>query len=352
MYIVIAIIAFGILIATHELGHFLAAKASGVRVLEFSMGMGPVLLKKQGKETLYSLRALPVGGFCAMEGEDEKSDDPRAFGNQSLIKRLIILVAGAATNFLLGFILIIIIFSNAEGFTVPTITGFMDGFPYEGQQGFQEGDTIYKINGERIYFSSNVGTFLERGRGDTVDIVLIREGEKVYLDDYYFVPQEYDQNGETVLKYGLYFGYSDSGAAAKLKYSWYCALDFARMARMGLVDIITGVVGVKDLSGPVGIVSIINDVGQESATFSEALNNIAYLWAFIAINLAVINLLPIPALDGGRILFLIVTWAAEKIVRRKINPKFEGYVHAAGLALLLGLMVFVMFNDIVRIVGV
>lgn len=352
MYIALAIIIFGILIASHELGHFLAAKAAGVRVLEFSMGMGPVLLKKQGKETLYSLRALPVGGFCAMEGEDEKSDDPRAFGNQSIIRRLIILVAGAATNFILGFVLILIIFTSMQGFTVPTISGFMDGFPYEGEQGFLEGDTIYKINGERIYFSSNVGTFMARRNGETADIVLIRDGEKVYLDDFYIVPHEYEQNGEKVTKYGMYFGYSDSGAGAKLKYSWYCALDFARMARMGLVDIITGVVGFEDLSGPVGIVSIINDVGQESATFPEALSNIAYLWAFISINLAVVNLLPIPALDGGRILFLVVTWAAEKIAKRKINPKYEGYIHAAGLVLLLGFMVFVMFNDIVRIISV
>jgi regulator of sigma E protease len=352
MYIVIAVIIFGILIASHELGHFLAAKASGVKVLEFSLGMGPVLLKKQGKETLYSLRAFPVGGFCAMEGEDENSADPRAFGNQSAIKRLIILFAGAAMNFLLGFLLIIIIFANVQSFSAPKITGFMDGFPYEGEQGFLEGDTIYKINGERIYFSSNVSTFLERRSGDTADIVLIRDGEKVYLNDFNIVPHEFEQDGQTVLKYGLYFESSESGAWARLKYSWYCSLDFARMARMGFADLVTGAVGVKELSGPVGIVSIINNVGNESDTFMDAIGNIAYLWAFIAINLAVVNLLPIPALDGGRILFLVINWVAEKMIRRKINPKYEGYVHAAGLVLLLGLMVFVMFNDIVRIIGV
>ena len=353
MYIVIAIIIFGLLIATHELGHFLAAKACGVKVLEFAIGMGPTLLKKQGKETLYSWRLLPLGGFCAMEGEDEDSLDPRAFTNQNAWKRILILVAGAGMNFLTGFVLILIVFSTAVGFNTPTITGFMDGCPYVGEQGFLEGDTIYKIDGERTYFSSNVSTFLSRAGGDTVDIVLIRDGEKIRLDDFQLTPSVpvTDENGETVMKYGFYFGVKEQGLGAQLKYSWYCALDFVRIVRLSLVDLFTGAVGVRELSGVVGIVAMINDVGQAAPTVSDALLNIAYLAAFIAINLAVMNMLPIPALDGGRVLFLIVTWVAEHIIRRKINPKYEGYIHAAGLVLLLGLMVFVMFNDVVKLVS-
>ena len=352
MYVIVAILVFGILIITHELGHFLAAKACGVKVNEFAVGMGPKLLKKQGKETLYTLRALPLGGFCAMEGEDSESVDPRAFTSQSAWKKLIILVAGVTMNFLFGLILIFVVFSGASGFRTPTLTGFMDGCPYVGEDGFQVGDTISKVDGERTWFSSNVSTFLSRAGDRPVDIVVIRDGHRVKLENMRLerTVESTDANGNKVLQYGFYFGVKEEGLGAKLKYSWYCALDFVRMIRLSLVDLINGEVGVKDLSGVVGIVSMINDVGQSSETVRDAFENIAYLAAFIAINLAVMNLLPIPALDGGRILFLILTWIIEHVIRRKIDPKYEGYVHAAGLVLLVGLMLFVMYNDVVRLI--
>ncbi len=352
MYIIIAIIIFGILVATHELGHFLMAKACGVKVIEYAIGMGPAIFKKQGKETLYSLRILPLGGYCAMEGEDADSEDPRAFGNQAVWKRLLILVAGAAMNFLTGFLLILLVFSQQEGFMTPTITGFMDGCPYVGEYGLMEGDEFYKINGERIYFSSDVSTYLQRGGKDTADIVLIRDGKKVVLDDYPMTLVEYPtEDGGTELKYGLYFGVKETGALARLKYSWYCALDFVRLVRLSLVDLFTGALGIKDMNGVVGIVSVMNDVGKSSPTFYDAMMNIAYMTALIAINLAVMNLLPIPALDGGRVLFLLLTWIIEKLSRRKLDPKYEGYINAAGLTLLLALTVFVMFNDIWKIIS-
>lgn len=349
MYVIIAILIFGILIAVHELGHFLAAKGCGVRVLEFSIGMGPAIFKRQRGETLYSLRALPIGGFCAMEGEDSESNDPRAFSNQRVWKRVLILVAGSAMNFLLGFLVILAIVGSMT-LLKPTITGFMDGCPYEGENGLMEGDTFYKINGERIYFSTNVSTFMERGDNGLMDIVVIRDGEKIYLEDYPMTPREYtDENGETTLKYGLYFGVYEEGVGARLKNAWYCAMDFVRMVRMGLSDLVTGAVGIKDMSGVVGIVDVISDVGHQSETAALAALNIAYLSAFIAINLAVMNMLPIPALDGGRIFFLLITWVVERVSKRKINPKYEGYIHAAGLVLLVGLMALVMINDVIRI---
>lgn len=352
MFIVVAIIAFVVLIISHEFGHFIAAKLCGVKVLEFSVGMGPKLLKKQGKETLYTLRLLPIGGFCAMEGEDEDTGDPRAFTQQPAWKRIIILCAGAAMNFLIGLILICLLFSSAAGFSTPTVTEFMDECPYVGEDALQIGDTFYEINGERTYFSSNVSTFLARSGGRDVDIVVRRGGEKVSLHFDELIPtlELTDENGNTSLKYGFNFRVQERSFGSLLKYSWYQALDFVRMVRLSLVDLFSGSVGVKDLSGVVGIVSIINDVGQSSPSVTAALENIAYLVAFIAINLAVMNLLPIPALDGGRILFLILTWCIERIIRRKLDPKYEGYIHAAGLVLLIGLMLFVMYNDIARII--
>ncbi len=353
-YILLAILIFGILIGIHEWGHFTAARLCGVRVLEFSLGMGPALWQREGRQgTKISLRALPIGGFCAMEGEDDDSEDPAAFCNAPAWKRLIILVAGSAMNYLFGLLLILLVFAQMEAFATPTITGFMADCPYEGEDGLMVGDTFWKINGERIYFSSDVSTYLARRTGDTSDITVIRDGKKVTLEDYPMVQREYidEETGETVMKYGLYFGVKETGAGAKLRYAWYCARDFVRMVRLGLTDLITGAVGLNQMSGVVGIVGMIADVGTQSPTVTDGLLNVAYLSAFIAINLAVMNLLPLPALDGGRVFFLVVTWLLERILRRKIEPKYEGVINTAGLVALMGLMVYVMYNDIARIIA-
>ena len=348
MYIIIAILIFAFLIVTHELGHFVAAKLCKVPVKEFAVGMGPKLLHKTVGETTYSLRALPIGGFCAMD-EDESSEDPRAFTNQVWWKRFSILAAGAFMNFLTGLILLAFIVPQSTAFQAPTITAFFENCPYESAQGFQAGDTLYKIDGHRVLFSSDISLLLSRTDSETHDFVVIRDGEKVALDDYKFVPVDYVENGETVTKYGLYFGVKETGFLANVRYVWNAARDFVRMVWMGLSDLITGAVGLKDLSGPVGIVGLINDVGVSSQSTAAAAMNIVYLAAFIAVNLAVMNLLPIPALDGGRLLFLLVTAFIEGVFRRKLNPKYEGYVHAAGFALLLGLMGIVMISDIYKL---
>ncbi len=353
MYIVLAIIAFGVLIIVHELGHFAAARACGVRVVEFSLGMGPLLLKKQGRETLYSLRALPLGGFCAMEGEDGDSDDPRAFSAQPAWKRIIILVAGAAMNFVVGFLLVLVVFSQAEGYSSPTIDAFMDGCPYQGESMLMEGDTFYKIDGHRTYFFADISEFLGRSGSEYHDIVVIRGGEKVKLESFRLVPVEYPTaDGGTELKYGVYGRFEPRTLASSLKYSWYSSLDFVRLVWRSLGDLVTGRVGVKELSGPVGIVDLVNDVARQEAartSVTDALLDVAYLFALIAVNLAVMNLLPIPALDGGRVLLLAVTAVIERVSHRKLNPKYEAYIHSAGFILLMGLMVFVMVNDIVKL---
>jgi Predicted membrane-associated Zn-dependent proteases 1 len=353
LYILVAILVFGVLIAVHELGHFLAARACGVQVLEFAIGMGPAIAQKTTKRgTKVSWRCLPFGGYCAMEGEDSDSGDPRAFTNSAPWKRLVILVAGAAMNFLLGFLLIVVFFSQLPSFTTPTITNFMDNCPYESTSGLQQGDVFWKIDGHRIYTSSDVSLYLARNTSDYKDIVVLRDGQKVALNRFYMVQRDYvdEETGETVQKYGFYFGVKESGFGAQMKYSWYCSLDFVREVWMGLSDLFTGAVSIKQMTGPVGIVDIIAQVGNQSPSVFDALLNIAYLTAFIAINLAVVNLLPLPALDGGRVFFLLVTWVVERVIRQKVNPKYEGYINTAGLLLLMALMVYVMYNDIARII--
>ena len=348
MYIVLAILAFGILIFVHELGHFLVAKACGVKVTEFSMGMGPQLLHKQRGETVYSLRAFPIGGFCAMEGEEEASDDPRAFNNQSVWRRLLILVAGAAMNFLLGLVLVTVLYAGAGGFNSPVIAGFADGCPYEGT--LQSGDEIRRVNGERIFFTGNFIQYASADEDGDLDLVILRGGKRIELDNYHMVPVDYEVNGQTVKKYGVNFAIDAPTAGNVLKYSFYNCMDFVRMVRTGLVQLFTGQASMSDMTGVVGMVDIINETGQSAQSTSEGIANVVFLVAFIAVNLAVMNLLPLPALDGGHILTLLLSSLFEKITGKKPDPRIEGYIHYIGLLLLLGLMVLLMYNDIVRII--
>ncbi len=349
MYIILAIFAFSILIFVHELGHFLVAKACGVKVTEFALGMGPQLLHFDRGETTYSLRALPVGGFCAMEGEEEQSDDPRAFSNQNVPKRLAILAAGSLMNFLLGFLLLVIVYAPSQGFASPVIADFFPDCPYT--DALQKGDTIRRINGERIYFTSNFSEFLSLDQDGVVDMELRRDGKKILLKDYRIVPVPYDDgNGGTVMKYGIYFAVEPGTFLNTLRYSWYNCLDFVRMVRMGLSQLIHGQAAVTDMTGVVGIVDIINETGQSAPTTAQGLENVAYLVAFIAVNLSVMNMLPIPALDGGHIVTLLLAKGYEKLAGKKPDPRIEGYIHFVGLILLLGLMALVFFNDIVRII--
>ena len=340
MYIILAIIFFGILIAIHEFGHFSAAKLLGVKVNEFAIGMGPAIFKKQKGETLYSLRCLPIGGYCAMEGEDEDTGDPHSFTVQPGWKKLIILVAGSFMNFLLGFLIVLIIYSSAQGFYSPVISGFVDGCPYEGENALQAGDEIYSIDGHRIYFSSNVTAILSRG-GETHDIVVIRDGEKVELEDFVLTPVEYE--GYSSPMYGFSFAVEEATFWSTLKYSWYNTIDFVRTVWFALSDLVAGSIGVDELSGPVGIVSLINDVGQSAESTKMALSD-------VAVNIAVMNMLPLPALDGGRVFFLVLNGLVHLVTRRRIPARYEGYVHAAGMVLLLGLSAFVMYNDIARLI--
>lgn len=352
LYILIAIIMFGLLVAIHELGHFLTAKALGVRVNEFSIGMGPVLWKKKRGETQYSLRAFPVGGFCAMEGEDELSDDPDSFTRQPVWKRFLILLAGSGMNFLAGLLILLVVLGQMAAIRLPVITGFAEGFPLQSEQGLMVGDEFLKIEGERVYTISDVSLLFARSNGKSMDLVIRRDGNVITLNDFPLQQREYRADGKLQLRYGINMEKEvPMTVGGLLRQTWLNAVDFMRMVRMGLTDLISGTAGLRDLSGPIGIVDAIGQVGQNSGSTGDALLNIAFFAALIAVNLAVMNLLPIPALDGGRIFFLLVSSLIAAITRKRIDPKYEGYIHFAGLVCLLGLMVVVAFNDIARIVS-
>ncbi len=344
-FVVLAILIFGLLVGIHELGHFTVAKLFGVRVQEFALGMGPALWKKQGKETLYALRAVPFGGYCMM-GEDEASDDPRAFPNQAPWKRALILAAGAFMNFLLGLVIVVILYSGAYAFRTSEIADFMPGCPYESEEGLHKGDRIWKIDGKRIYMSFDVEDFLAQGDG-VYDFVVLRDGKKVTLRDFHFVPLEYE--GYSQKMYGIYYGYDLATPRTVVQNAWDTCMEFGRWIFMGLSEMLHGKVSMEDVSGPVAIVDIMAETGETAETTGDALYNVFYLAAFIAVNLCIMNLLPLPALDGGRIFLLLVTWLIESVTHKKLDPRYEGYIHAAGMVLLLGLMAVIMFHDIWRL---
>lgn len=349
LYLVIAVLLFGLLVAVHELGHFATAKLFGVRVNEFAVGMGPALFSRQWGETRYSLRLFPLGGYCAMEGEDEDSEDPRAFGAKPAWQRVIVLAAGSFMNFLVGLLLILLINSRVSTCSGTQLVGFMDGFELVGEQGLMEGDRIVSIDGERIRLTSDVSLFLSRAGGAPVDVVVERGGRMVSLDQLPLSLKEYEVDGQKRLYYGFYFNEEDATIPVTLRNSWYQALNFLRLVRISLADLVSGRAGIRDLSGPIGVVDTMAQVGAQSQTVTVAISNILYFAALLAVNLAAMNLLPLPALDGGRIFFVAVNALWYLLFRRRIPANFEGYVHLAGLVLLLGLMVVVAYNDIVRI---
>ncbi len=352
MYIIFSIIIFGLLIAIHEFGHFIAAKALGVQVNEFSLGMGPAIYQNTGHETVFSIRVLPVGGFCAMEGEDENSDNPRAFSSQRPWKRAVILVAGAFMNFLMGFLMVCIILTQSSQFVTRTVDSFMGDVEYSGQYGIQVGDTIISIDGEHIWTNSDLGLVMSRTDSDYHNVTVLRDGKRVELKNLHIYKQLFDYNGQQLSLYGMNMRVEQKTGANIFKYAWLNCMDFVKMVRLGLMDLISGSAGLNDMSGVVGIVGTMNEVGTKSATTATGFINVTYLGGFIAVNLAVMNMLPLPALDGGRVFCLVITAIIESVTRRKLDPRYEGYIHMAGLVLLMGLMVLVAANDILKLIGV
>ena len=347
MSILFAILIFSVLIFVHELGHFITAKLSGVQVNEFSMFMGPAIWKKQVGETLYAIRCIPIGGYCAMEGEDEDTDNPRSFQKAAWWKRLIILVAGSAMNFLTGLIIYACLFLPADQIVVPEIREFTDCCTFNRSDGLHLGDVILEIDGEKVYTNNDISLLLNLNSTGTHDLVIRRGDKTVEFYDYAMTHTHVDDNGEEYRHYGFGFGVAkEASLGDKLGYIWDVCMDDVRMVRLSLQMLLSGQAGLQDMTGPVGIISEMSDIAAESGSAWNAFLNLLSVGAFLAINLAVMNLLPIPALDGGRAVCLLITAAVEGITKKKINPKYEGYLHAAGMILLMGLMAIIMFKDI------
>lgn len=336
-YIVIAILVFSVLIVVHELGHFLCAKWSNVKVNEFSIGMGPVLLKHKKKETQYSLRLFPIGGFVSMEGEDKDSDDERAFNRISVWKRILIVIAGAVMNIVLGFIIVIIIFSVSSGIGSTTVAKF-DDKAVSVKSGLKAGDRIESINGSKVNIDTDIAYDLMQIRSGTVDVVVKRNNQSVELKSVQF-PLVSDGNGGKVMSRDFYVYAQHKNVLSVLHYSFFWTIATVKLVWMTLIDMFKGIYSVKDLSGPVGV-----SVAMGQAA-SQGVLSLLIVTALITINLGVVNLLPIPALDGGRLVFLLI----EAVRRKPMKPEVEGYIHFAGFVLLMLLVVVVTYNDLARL---
>lgn len=330
------------LVIVHEFGHFITAKRGGVQVNEFWIGMGPTLLKKQHNGTLYCLKLLPFGGACVMEGEDSESDNDHAFGKASLPRRMLIVAAGALMNFLVGFLIVLaVIQPNGPngGYIVSTIDSVDPASTAAAAGGLQAGDEILEVDGYNILLRSDFEMALSRGMDTTYEVVVRRDGEKVTLPAAVLEATIEGEDGRKMI--GLTFAEQPDSIGMHVNMAVRTSLNYARLVWVSLGMLVSGQVGVDQLSGPVGVASVM------ATTASYSISAFLQLVAFISINLGVMNLLPLPALDGGRLVFLII----EGIRRKPVPAKYEGYIHAAGLMLLLALMVYVTGQDIVRIIA-
>lgn len=342
MGIIIAIILFSFIIIFHELGHFLLAKANGIRVDEFSLGLGPTLVGKEIGGTKFCIKLLPFGGACMM-GEDDADDmSEGSFNSKSVWARISVIAAGPVFNLILAWIMSVIIILFA-GYQPTTISGVSEGYSAE-EQGMQAGDEIREINGRRVYIWNDISLYtLTHPNETTLEVVYERDGE-----EYTAVLEARQLEGDTSPKLGVISsGSVEPGLLGALEYGVYTVRYWITYAVDSLRMLVTGQVGIQDMSGPVGIVSAVDSVYQAAAPSGilTVLLNLMNFGVLITANLGVMNLLPIPALDGGRLVFLIV----EAVRRKRIPPEKEGMVHFAGFALLMVLMVIVMYNDIVRL---
>lgn len=385
---IVTILIFLVMISLHEFGHFITAKLLGIKVLEYAIGFGPVILKSKKTQTQYSLRAIPFGGYCKFEGEDEESTDPRAFCNQKVWKRILVVIAGGVSNIILGFILFLAIIPSNGQFATNQVDMPVEG-SYAYEAGLMSGDEIVEVNGKKVSSYSDISLYIEDFTADTECTVTVNRYDGrhqltfkpsrqtvVYnytqeeLRTYEYVNGK--QVGETVtiigqrLENGEYFTFDESlkgtsstderliiGFKAYVEdvtfknvwsEAWNQTKFVVKLVYHSLWDLVTGKAGMETVSGPVGVVTVVNDaVNSSSHSWLYVLN----LTALLTINLGVFNLLPVPALDGGRLFFMIV----ELITRKRIPAEKEGLVHAIGFALLIALAVFISYNDIMRLFG-
>ncbi|HOP10428.1 MAG TPA: RIP metalloprotease RseP [Oscillospiraceae bacterium] len=331
--IIIALLVLDLLIVIHELGHYIAARLFKIKVQEFAIGMGPKILKIQGKHNLFSLRAFPIGGMVAMEGEDEDSTDPDAFCNKKAWKRFIVIIAGAVMNLILGLILTSILVLGEKALPSRTVDQFFDN-AVSVTSGLRAGDELLNIDGTHISIYSDAVYAIMRNQTGNATVTVRRNGEKITLENVRF---ETEVVGKTTVSVrDFYFTVESKNFENVVRHSFYGTISLVKVVYQSIYDIARGKYSASEVSGPVGTVEVIGEAA------SQGLDSLIYLAAFITVNLGVFNLLPLPALDGGRLIFIII----EMIRRKPVPKKYESMIHFIGFMLLILLIILVTFNDI------
>lgn len=341
MGIVLAVLVFGSIVFIHELGHFLLAKVNGIRVDEFSIGMGPRLFSKVKGDTRYSIKLFPIGGSCMMGEDDVEDMSEGSFNSKSVWARMAVVAAGAIFNFILAFIFAVIIISYV-GYDEPVISGVVPGYSAE-EQGMQAGDRILKINGKKINIWREVTYHNLFHQGETVEMVYERDGEKYEVT----ITPKQDEEGNYLMGVTSPRQYKKANVFTALQYGAYEVRFWINITLESLKLLVTGQVGVDQMSGPVGIYNVVDETYEQSKSYGAVVvfMQMLNIGILLSANLGVMNLLPLPALDGGRLVFLII----EAIRGKRVSPDKEGMVHFVGMMLLFALMIFVFFNDIKRI---
>lgn len=344
--IILAVLVFGFLVLIHECGHYAFARLFGVAINEFSIGMGPKIFSHISKKTgiAYSLRALPVGGFVSMVGEDEESDDKNALTAKPVWQRMIIVAAGAVVNIIAGIIAMAILVAATETLSGTTIQNFgyfrSDAVTYSSteEQGLEIGDRITKINNTAVHIADDLRYEIMYNGNEPIDVTVVRDGENVVIENVTF---------STVTESGITVGLADFSVASEnktvpnvLRHTVWRTISMMRSIFDSFKGLAVGRYTIDDMSGPVGIGTTLAEAAKESKT------DFVYIAVLISINLGVVNLLPLPALDGGRLLFLVI----ELIRRRPVNRNVEGYIHFAGIVILMAFMLFITFKDIVKLI--
>ncbi len=342
LYVIVAIFIFGLLILIHELGHYIAARIFKVTIKEFSIGMGPKLISYTSKKTniAYSLRLFPIGGFVAMVGEDEETDDPNALNKKKPWKRLIIMAAGAAMNILVG-VLAMLILVSTPGFRIggTTVAQIDEEYVQTQSDELLVGDRIVKVGKTRVHYYQELSYEIMNQGYEPTNLTVVRNGETLTLHSVVFPTT--DEDGTSFGDLFFKIKALDKTFGNVVSYSLYSSFSTIKMIWDSLISLITGRFGFSSLSGPVGVTKAV----AESAR--AGLSSLVYVSIFITMNLGVFNLLPIPSLDGSRIMFVLI----EMVRGKPINPKYEGYVHFVGIILLFILMIAVTFKDIIKLIA-
>ena len=338
-YVLLMLLMFGIMIFIHEFGHFFTARLCGVSIKEFSVGMGPRLLSWKSKkyETQYGLRLLPIGGFVSMVGEDEESDDQNAFCNKSVWKRMIIVLTGPVMNLIFGFLLMAIMVFSMGNLASTTVADFAEDATSNIQ--LQVGDEITHVNGTRVHTGNELVYEIMNQAHEPIDIRVIRNGEAQTLTDVAFPTTV--ESGITFGSFDFYVAKEETTPLTLLKHSFWRSVSTVKMVGDSLVGLLSGRFGMESISGPVGVVEAVETAADSGAW------NVFYLVIVLSINLGVFNLIPFPALDGGRFLFL----AIEGVRRKPLNRNVESYVNFVGIMILFALMIFVTVKDVLHLFG-